>query len=95
MVTVCGFNQRVSAAFFAISDRFFAVSFSARLGPPIFPPIRPNEAAAARISGVISASGSASASLLAMTVWRNPAVLLVAPEARPAWTYVSGLHGPT
>src|SRR5205085_1637625 len=47
-------RHRAAAAFFAISDRRFFDKDAARAGPPIFPPIRPNAAAAARISSVIS-----------------------------------------
>jgi hypothetical protein len=52
------FFQRARAAFLAIETRSFFVSFAARAGPPIFPPMRPNVAAAARIASVISIGAS-------------------------------------
>lgn len=52
--------QRALAAFRADSERFFALIFAARAGPPLSPPMRPKAAAMARISSVISGCESAS-----------------------------------
>lgn len=38
-------DQRDSAAFFAIAERFFALSALALAGPPFFPPNRPRATA--------------------------------------------------
>ena len=46
--------HRAVAAFFAISERFLAVSLIALAGPPISPPRRPRAAAAALTSAGIS-----------------------------------------
>ncbi len=61
----CLFSQRATAAFLAASDRFSAVIFAARAGPPFFPPLRPSATAAGSFpSSGSGASPSVAASMM-------------------------------
>lgn len=51
-------DQRLAAAFFAISVRFLADSFAARAGPPFFPPSFPSATAAGFFCGSGAGGGA-------------------------------------
>lgn len=54
------------AAFLAIADRSLAVSFAARAGPPLIPPLRPRATAAGFLPSSVLTSSTSPVAIAAM-----------------------------